>query len=65
MSKSKTKKHNSYNVDAIKALVKKYDLTAQFIRQSLRGDRTSKTSEKIKQDYKQLVKEITAIIEKQ
>jgi Mor family transcriptional regulator len=63
--KSMKKKYNSYNATAISALEKKYDVSKQFIRQSLRGDRTSKTSDKIAADYKELVKEVDALIEKQ
>jgi hypothetical protein len=59
------KKNNSYNVTAISALEKKYDVTKQFIRQCLRGDRTSRTADTIISDYKELVKEIESIIEKQ
>ncbi|MCK0206182.1 hypothetical protein [Ornithobacterium rhinotracheale] len=63
MSKCKQKRNN-YNDKAIKALVKKYGVTAQYIRQSLRGDRTSITSDKITSDYKSLCRQIDSITEK-
>jgi hypothetical protein len=59
------KKNNSYNLTAISALEKKYNVTKQFIRQCLRGDRTSLTADTIVADYKELEKEVNAIIEKQ
>lgn len=59
------KKNNSYNTTAVNALEKKYDVSKQFIRQCLRGDRTSRTADSISADYKELVKEIDALIEKQ
>jgi len=65
MSKSKTKKNNSYNVTAVNALEKKFDMSKQYIRQCLRGDRTSKTADKIRADYTTLVKEIENLIQKQ
>lgn len=63
MSKCKQKR-NKYNDKAIKALVKKYGVTAQYIRQSLRGDRRSITSDKITCDYKALCREIENVTEK-
>jgi hypothetical protein len=59
------KKNSSYNATAISALEKKYGVTKQFIRQCLRGDRTSRTADSIITDYKELEKEIDALIEKQ
>ena len=55
MSKA-TKKRQSYNAGAIKALVDKHGFTAQYIRQCLRGDRNSITSDTIRKEYNALVK---------
>lgn len=63
MNKS-TQKRNNYNVKAIKALVKKYGVTSQYIRQCLRGDRNSITSDKIIKDYKVLTRELENVTEK-
>ena len=65
MSKNNKKKpYNQYNPAIIKQLKKKYGLTTQFIGQSLRGERTSDTSLKICEDYKQMEREINKAIQK-
>lgn len=59
MSKSNKKsEYKTYNPAIIKKLVEKYGLTTQFIGASLRGDRTSRTSTQICEDYKLMEKEI-------
>ena len=67
MSKSmKTKaKYNSYNHIAVKAVSKKWNMTPQYIRQCLRGDRNSLSADTIRADYAALVKEVETLIEKQ
>jgi hypothetical protein len=57
-------KYNKYIPIVINRLKDKYGLSTQFIHQSLRGDRTSETSEKIVAEYKLLAKEIEKIIMK-
>lgn len=65
MSKSNKKKpYNQYNPAIIKQLKQKYGLTTQFIGQSLRGERTSDTSQKICDDYKQMERQINKVIKK-
>lgn len=59
---SKKKKYESYNAEIIKNLVKKYGVSTQFIGQSLRGDRTSLTSDSIVADYKLMEKAAKAAI---
>jgi hypothetical protein len=56
MDKSTQKRRygRKYKQEIIKALVSKYGVTADFIRQSLRGDRTSDTSMAICEDYKKM-----------
>jgi len=56
MSKPKQKRAN-YNEEILKALQNKYDVTAQYIRMSIRGERTGTMSIKIQEDYKTLEKE--------
>lgn len=50
MNKS-NKKIQSYNEDILNVLVEKYGVTKKFIRASIRGDRTSLTSDSIKKSY--------------
>lgn len=44
-------KKYKYNQLIISKLCKKYNVEADTVRKSLRGDRTSETSENIKKDY--------------
>ncbi len=53
MDKNRNKKqYNKYISVVIIRLKEKYGFSTQFIQQSLRGDRVSESSEKIKEDYK-------------
>lgn len=63
MSKG-TRKNNTYNIDIIRRLKKKYGLTGVFIYASLRGARNSETSIKICEDYKIMEKEINKTLQK-
>lgn len=65
MNKCNAKSQNSYNAVAVNALHKKYGLSKQYIRQCLRGDRNNSTADTIRKDYKVLVKEVNAFINKQ
>ncbi|MBY0487395.1 MAG: hypothetical protein K2P85_09460 [Flavobacteriaceae bacterium] len=59
MDKSKEKKkYNSYNSIVIKRIKEKMGLSTQFIHQSLRGDRTSETSETVKLEYARILAEV-------
>ena len=63
MDKSNKKApYKIYNPAIIKKLVDKYGVTRQFIGASIRGDRTSETSTKICEDYKQMEIEINKTI---
>lgn len=48
------KKKYTYDQRILQALVKKYALTAVYIRQCLSGQNLSITADKIKADYKEL-----------
>ena len=63
MDKSTTKTYKTYNIDIIRRLRKKYGISPHFIYASLRGDRTSETSERIVKDYKIAEKEINRILQ--
>ena len=63
MDKSNKKApYKIYNPAIIKKLVDKYGVTRQFIGASIRGDRTSETSTRICEDYKQMEIEINKTI---
>ncbi len=61
MNKS-TKKNNKFNSQVVNALSKKHGFTTQYIRQCLRGDRNSLTSDTIREQYKKLTKEVDNIL---
>ncbi len=44
-------KKTIYNKEIIYRLIEKYGVSQRFITMSLRGDRTSETSDSIKKDY--------------
>lgn len=58
-----TKKTNSYNSDAIKALIKKYGYSKRYITMCLTGDREGIMADNIIKDYKSIVKSIEQAIE--
>ncbi len=61
MSKN-TEKRNSYNTLVVKKLSKDYGFTEYYIRQCLRGDRNSITSDTIRKEYKKLVEEVEDVL---
>lgn len=65
MSKGrKTKPYAVYNKAIIKRLREKHGFTPHFIYASLRGDRTSESSIKICEDYKQMETEMNKTLQK-
>lgn len=59
MNKStKTKQYFTYNRDIINRLKEKHGFTSRFIYASLRGERTSESSDIIVKDYKKMESEI-------
>lgn len=55
-------KRNKYNGIALKSLNERYGYTYDFIRKSLRGDRTSSSSEKIIKEYQLLLTQINSVV---
>ncbi|MDI6049575.1 hypothetical protein QLS31_07010 [Flavobacterium sp. XS2P24] len=56
MSKSMTKKYNSYDSNILDALFLKYGLSKYYIRQSISGTAKGLTPDSIKKDYDKMVK---------
>lgn len=52
--KSSPRTNKKFNHLAVKRLAVKYGLTEYYIRQSIKGDRNSETSDKIRKEYKTL-----------
>ncbi|WP_395075332.1 hypothetical protein [Flavobacterium sp.] len=52
------KNKNIYNTEIIKRLKEKYGVSRRFITMSINSDRTSETSDKIKDDYKKMESEV-------
>ncbi|PQL95185.1 hypothetical protein [Apibacter adventoris] len=63
MGKNNQKK-NKWNSLVINKLSEKYGFTTYYIRQCLKGDRNSLTSDTIRKEYKELVKEIENTLNK-
>jgi hypothetical protein len=53
-----TRKNQKFNSLVINKLIVKFDLTGFYIRQCLKGERNSLTSDKIRKEYKKLVKKV-------
>ncbi|QSW90449.1 MULTISPECIES: hypothetical protein [Flavobacterium] len=53
----------SYNQEILKILKNKYGYSYDYIRKSIRGDRSGEISEKIKYEYNKLVSESRKAIE--
>lgn len=53
-----TKKRNILNKDVVDKLIEDYGVSRRFITMSIRGDRTSTTSDKIVKDYKRLENQV-------
>lgn len=54
-------KKYKYNQRIISELCKKYNVEADTVRKSLRGDRQSETSENIKKDYHKTLKALNNV----
>jgi hypothetical protein len=63
MSKLKEKKRK-YNQDVLDRLQEKYGLSRYFITESLRGRRTSETSEKVVSDYNKMLMDVNKALKK-
>ncbi|WP_159284243.1 hypothetical protein [Tenacibaculum maritimum] len=61
MDKSKNKRQ-SFNSQVVNNLSKKHGLTAYYIRQCLKKERNSITSDTIRKEYNQLVKQVENIL---
>nr|DAY26205.1 MAG TPA: ubiquitin associated domain protein [Caudoviricetes sp.] len=54
-------KKYKYNQRIISELCRKYNVEADTVRKSLRGDRQSETSENIKRDYHKALKTLNSV----
>lgn len=57
-----TKKKNIYNINVVERLQQKYGVSKRYITMSISGDRTSETSDKIKRDYHEMLKEMNKVL---
>jgi hypothetical protein len=56
------KKNKSYNVLAITAISRKLNISEQYVRQCVKGDRKSINADYIKKEYLSLVKKIENLL---
>lgn len=61
-NKNTSTETRQYNPVVVGALSEKYGVSKTFVRQSLRGDRTSLTSDTISREYKELCKKVKQVL---
>lgn len=62
MGKSNNKKNNKYNTIVVAAIAIKWGVSKHYVRLCIKGDKNSLNADKIKVDYRNLVKKIDKII---
>lgn len=62
IKKSKEKSKEKWNVAALNALATKYDFSNRYIKQCITGDRTPVFADRIKSEYKTLVKNLEQVL---
>ena len=62
MSKSIKKSTEKWNVSVLNALAAKYDFSQRYIKQCITGDRTPIFADRIKAEYRSLVKGIEDVL---
>lgn len=60
-----TKKNKNLNREVVNRLIEKYGVSRRFITMSIRGDRTSETSDKITKEYKRLCKKVVTTLKEE
>ena len=55
----------TFNKEVVDKLSNKYGVSDYFVRASIRGNRNSKTSETIRKEYNDLIRQIQKIINQQ
>ncbi len=58
----RTKKNQKFNSQVINTLIKKHGFTGYYIRQCLKRERNSLTSDTIRKEYSQLVKKVENVL---
>lgn len=61
-NKNNTKKNNTYNVLAVKAISEKRGISKQYVRQCIKGDRNSISADSIKKEYYGIVRKIEFLL---
>jgi hypothetical protein len=62
MDKCKTKNTTKWNTVVLNALATKYDFSSRYIKQCITGERTPIFADRIKVEYKQLIKEVDQVL---
>jgi hypothetical protein len=63
-SKKPSAQKRKYNQLVVKRLIDKHGFSKMYIHQSLRGERNSESSEKIRKDYALMCKDVEAVLNK-
>lgn len=61
-NKNNIKKNNSYNVLAVSAISRKFNVSEQYVRQCVKGDKKSINADSIKKEYLCLVIKIENLL---
>lgn len=61
-NKNNIKKNKSYNVLAVTAISRKFNVSEQYVRQCVKGDKKSINADSIKKEYLCLVKKIENLL---
>ena len=62
MDKSNKKVKTKWNTDVLNALASKYDFHSRYIKQMILGERTPIFADRIKAEYKEMDKQMTALL---
>lgn len=63
-AKKQTIQKRKYNQLVVNRLIEKHGFSKMYIHQSLRGERNSESSEKIRKDYALMCKEVNEVLNK-
>jgi hypothetical protein len=64
ITRKKRKNRHYYNVMVVKALATKHEVTMDFVRQAIRGDRNSDRAQLITKEYTAKCKEVQELLKK-
>ena len=55
-------KYKKFNSQVVNRLIEKHSLTGYYIRQCLKGERNSETSDTVRKDYNRLARQVKNVL---